>query len=135
MMSETVLDQHMAVVGRVIAKFVSTGLLTHDIDSRRAENFLGATEDKRTFESVIGWMLDEGIIRAKNKIMTMDGTIYVVAAQLTAKGLAIVRQPVLDGETIEKRVQSGGGGNSFFSKIGELVGSAAGSFAKSLGSG
>jgi hypothetical protein len=135
MMSETVLHQHMAVVGRVIAKFVSTGLLTHNIDSRRAENFLGAPEDKRTFESVIGWMLDEGIIRAKNVSTTTDGTIYVAAAQLTAKGLAIVKQPVLDGETIEKRIQSGGDDNSFFGKIGELVGSAAGSFAKSLSSG
>src|ERR1700736_2572437 len=122
-MSETVLDQHMAVVGRVIAKFVSTGLLTHNIDSRRAENFLGTAEDKRTFESVIGWMFDEGIIRAKNTSTTMDGTIYVVAAQLTAKGLAIVKQPLLGGETIEKRIQSGGDDNSFFSKIGELVGS------------
>jgi hypothetical protein len=40
-MSETVLDQHMAVVGRVIAKFVSTALLTHNIDSRRAETSSG----------------------------------------------------------------------------------------------
>jgi hypothetical protein len=80
-------------------------------------------------------MLDEGIIRAKNKSTTMDGTIYVAAAQLTAKGLAIVKEPVLEGETIEKRIQSGGDDNSFFSKSGELVGSAAGSFAKSLSSG
>jgi hypothetical protein len=135
MMAESILDQHMAVMGRVIAKFVSTGLLPHNIDSRRVENFLGTTEDKKTFESVIEWMLDEGIIRAKNKSTTMDGTIHVAAVQLTAKGLAIVKQPLSEGETIEKRIQSAGADNSLFSKIGELLGSAAGGFAKSVGSG
>ncbi len=103
-MTETTLDQHMAVVGRVIAKFVSTGLMTHNIDSRGVERFLGTPEDKKVFEAVIVWMLDEGIIRAKNQSTTMDGTIYVVD-------------------------------DTLFSKIGELLGSAAGSFAKSVGSG
>jgi hypothetical protein len=134
-MVESILDQHMAVMGRVIAKFVSTGLMPHNIDSRGVERFLGTPEDKRVFEAVIVWMLDEGIIRAKNQSTTMDGTIYVVAAQLTAKGLAIVKQPLSEGETIEKRIQSAGDDNSLFSKIGELLGSAAGSFAKSVGSG
>jgi hypothetical protein len=64
MMSETVLDQHMAVMGRVIAKFVSGGLMPHNIDSRGVETFLGVPEDKKVFEGVIVWMLDEGIIRA-----------------------------------------------------------------------
>jgi hypothetical protein len=38
---KTVLDQHMAVVGRVIAKFVSEGLAQHDIDSRAARQRRG----------------------------------------------------------------------------------------------
>ncbi len=80
-------------------------------------------------------MLYEGIIRAKDQATFMDGTILVKAAQLTAKGLAIVKQSPEDGETIEKRIQSAGDDNSLFSKIGELLGSAAGSFAKSVGSG
>jgi hypothetical protein len=131
----TVLDEHMAVMGRVIAKFVASGLMPHNIDTRRSENFLGAPEDKKTFEGVIMWMLDEGIIRAKNVSQTMDGTIYLGAAQLTSKGLAIVKQPLAGGDTIEKRVQSNGSGNSFWSSIGDLVGSAAGSFTKSVSSG
>jgi hypothetical protein len=135
MMTETTLDQHMAVMGRVIAKFVSSGLMPLDIDSRGVEGFLGTPEDKRVFEAVLIWMLDEDIIRAKDNAIFMDGTMLVKAAQLTAKGLAIIKQPPKDGETIEKRIRSAGDDNSLFSKIGELLGSAAGGFAKSVGSG
>jgi hypothetical protein len=133
-MTETTLDQHMAVMGRVIAKFVSSGLMLHNIDSRAVETFLGTPEDKKVFEAVIIWMCDEGIIRAKNVTQTMDGTIYLGAAQLTAKGLAIVKQPLPGGDTIEKRVQSDAGGRSW-SSIGELVGGIAGGFTKSVASG
>jgi hypothetical protein len=133
--TETALDQHMAVMGRVIAKFVSAGLVPHNIDTRKVETFLGTPEDKKIFEAVIAWMLDEGIIRAKNVSKTMDGTMYLAAVQLTAKGLAIVKQPLPGGDTIEKRVQSDSSGNSFWSNIGDLVGSAAGSFTKAMTSG
>src|SRR5258705_8109802 len=86
------LDQHMAVVGRVIAKFVSDGLTLHDIDSRGVEKFLGTQEDSKVFAAVLVWMLDEGIIRAKKVTpMISGGVIHLSAAQLTAKGLAIVR--------------------------------------------
>jgi hypothetical protein len=134
-MSETALEQHMAVIGRVTAKFVSTGLLAHNIDSRAAEKFLGTPEDKRIFEAVLVWMLDEGIIRAKKMSQTMDGTMYLASAQLTAKGLAIVKQPLPGGDTIEKRMQSEGAGSSFWSNVGDLIGSAAGSFTKTMTSG
>lgn len=43
-MSETTLELHMAVVGRVTAKFVSTGLMAHNIDTRAIERFLGVAE-------------------------------------------------------------------------------------------
>jgi len=39
MMTETTLDHHMAVMGRIIAKFVSAGLMPHDIDTGEAEKF------------------------------------------------------------------------------------------------
>ena len=131
-MADTVLDQHMAVVGRVIAKFISGGLMSHNIDSRGAERFLGVPEDKKVFEAVIVWMLDEGIIRAKNVSTIMDGTVHLAAAQLTAKGLAIVKQQLPGGDTIEQRVQSVTGGNSYWTSIGELVGGFAGGFTKSI---
>jgi hypothetical protein len=52
--TETALEQHMAMVGRVVAKFVSTGLLPHNIiDSRGVEEFLGTQEDKQVFEAVL----------------------------------------------------------------------------------
>ena len=133
-MTETTLDQHMAAMGRVVAKFVSGGLMAHNVDSRGVEKFLGTPEDKKVFEAVIVWMLDEGIIRAKNVSTIMDGTIHLAAAQLTAKGLAIVKQPLTGGDTIEKRIQSDAGGRSW-SSIGDLIGGIAAGFTKSMGSG
>jgi hypothetical protein len=133
-MTETALDQHMALVGRVIAKFVSDGLMLHDIDSRGAEKFLGTQEDSKVLAAVLTWMLDEGIIRAKKVTpMISGGVIHFSGAQLTAKGLAIVRQPVPGGETIEKRIQTAGSRD--WGGIGELIGGIAGGFTKSMGSG
>jgi hypothetical protein len=130
--NETALEQHMAMVGRVVAKFVSTGLLRHNIDSRGVEKFLGTSEDKKVFEAVIIWMLDEGIIRAKDTSQTMDGTIRLSAVQLTAKGLAIVKQPLPAGDTIEKRIKTADSRD--WSGIGELIGGIAGGFTKAISS-
>ncbi len=134
-MTETTLDHHMAVMGRIIAKFVSAGLMPHDIDTGEAEKFLGTLEDKQVFGAVIIWMLDEGIIRSKHVSRMMDGTADLRDVQLTAKGLAIVKQPLPGGDTIEKRVQSQTGGNAFWSSIGDLVGGFAGGFTKSIAGG
>jgi hypothetical protein len=130
-MADTQLDKHMALVARVVAKFISTGLMPHDIDSRGVEDFLGTLDEKKVFEAVIIWMLDEGIIRAKNVSRTMDGTIRLAAVQLTAKGLAIVKQPLPGGDTIEKRIQADAGDRSW-SSIGDLIGGIAGGFTKSM---
>ena len=125
----------MAVVGQVIAKFVSEGLSSQAIDTGAPETFLGSPVDQHTFEAVIYWMLDEGILRGKQRIATLDGRLRVNGVQLTSKGLAIVQQPLPSGDNIAKRVQSNTGGGAFWSSIGELVGSIAGSFTKSVGSG
>ena len=124
----------MAVIGQVMARFVSQGLLGQPIDTFAPEAFLGTPVDPKTFEAVITWMLDEGIIRGKERIQTIDGRLRIIAVQLTAKGLAIVKQPLPEGDTIEKRIQSDAGGRSW-SSIGELIGGIAGGFTKSMGSG
>jgi hypothetical protein len=56
----------MAVVGQVMARFVSEGLLGQPIDTFAPEAFLGVPADPRTFEAVITWMLDEGIIGGRS---------------------------------------------------------------------
>jgi hypothetical protein len=133
---ETKLAQHMAIVGQVIAKFVSEGLSSLAIDCEAPEAFLGIPVDKGTFEAVINWLLDERILRARQRIETFDGRLRLNGVQLTSKGLAIVQQPLPSGDSIAKRVQSNtGSSGAFWSNIGELVGSIAGSFTKSLGSG
>jgi hypothetical protein len=133
--SETKDTLAAVVVGRVIAKFVSEGLSSLAIDCGSPEAFLGIPVDKGTFEAVINWMLDERILRAKQRIETFDGRLRLNGVQLTSKGLAIVQQPLPSGDSIAKRVQSNTGSGAFWSNIGELVGSIAGSFTKSLGSG
>jgi hypothetical protein len=132
---ENKLEEHLAVVGRVIAKFVSQGLAPQAIDTFAPEAFLHTPVDRDTFEAVIVWMLDEGIIRAKQRIETLDGRLRLMGVQLTSKGLAIVQEPLPSGDSIAKRVQSNTGSGAFWSSIGELVGSIAGSFTKSIGSG
>jgi hypothetical protein len=134
-MNDSALDQHMAVVGRVIAKFVSDGLAQHDIDSRGAKRFLGSDVDKKTFENVLTWMIDEDIIRVKNMSRVSDGTMFVKSAQLTSKGITIVREPTQAGDTIEKRIQSAGDDSGIHTKIGEMVGGVLAGFAKGIGSG
>jgi hypothetical protein len=55
-------------------------------------------------------------------------------AQLTAKGIAIIKQPIGAGDTIEKRIQAQGDGGASWGPIGELIGGAAGAFAKAISS-
>jgi len=57
----------MAVVGQVIAKFVSEGLSSQAIDTGAPETFLGSPVDQRTFEAVIVWMLDENIAMRRQR--------------------------------------------------------------------
>src|SRR5258707_14798262 len=90
---ETKLEQHMAVVGQVIAKFVSGGVSSQAIDTGAPEAFLGSPVDPPTFEAVINWMLDEGILRGKQRIETSDVRLRLNGVQLTSKGLAIEQQP------------------------------------------
>jgi hypothetical protein len=130
--SESKLEQHLAVVGQLVAKFVSEGLSPQTIDTFAPETLLGRSIDPTIFEAVVVWMLDEDIIRAKQKIETLDGRLRLNWVQLTSKGLNIVKQPLPSGDTIEKRVQSG---STNWSSIGDLIGGIAGGFTKSIGSG
>ncbi|WP_338689280.1 MULTISPECIES: hypothetical protein [Bradyrhizobium] len=133
--SESTLQEHMALLARVVARFVSSGLMTHEIDTRGVEKFLGTKEDMALFADVLTWMLDEGIIRAKGASKNLNGVMHLTGAQLTAKGLSIVKQPLPTGDTVEKRIQNADGGNSTWSNIGDLIGGIAGGLIKSVSSG
>ncbi|MCA6102783.1 hypothetical protein [Bradyrhizobium australafricanum] len=129
------LDEHMELVAKVVAKFISTGLLKHNIDSRGADQFLGEPVDNETFAAVLSWMLSEGLIHSGNVSRTINAVVFISQAQLSAKGLAIVRQPLGNGETIEKRIEKADAGDKKdWSSIGDLIGGFAGGIMKSLGS-
>jgi hypothetical protein len=135
--NQPTLDKHMAMLGRIVARFVSTGLLPVNVGSREIEKFLGQSEDQKTFEAVVTWMLDEDIIRAKNvHVANDDGSISLIGAQLTSKALAIIKQPLPTGDTIKEKIQAAdSGGGAQWSGIGELIGRFASGFAKGMGSG
>jgi hypothetical protein len=97
-LSVTKLDQYMAVIGQVMARFVSEGLLRQPIDTFAPEAFLGTPVDPKTFEAVITWMLDEGIIRGKERIQTIEGRLRIIAVPLHSEGLAMVQQPLPAGK-------------------------------------
>ncbi|SDC02313.1 hypothetical protein SAMN05216337_100147 [Bradyrhizobium brasilense] len=129
------IDEHMALVARVIAKFVSTGLSVHDIDSRGADRFLGAPVNQNDFIAVLRWMLKENLIHSEAVNEAGRGAVLMVRhAQLSAKGLAVVRQELSAGDTIEKRIEKADAGGKDWSGIGDLIGGIAGGFYKSLGS-
>ena len=102
---ETVLDRHMALVALVISKLVETGLSARDIDSERSQAFLGAAADPIELGCVLMWMVDEEIIRSKSMVRHNTGAVFLKDAQLTAKGLASIRQPLDAGDTIEGPTQ------------------------------
>jgi hypothetical protein len=102
---ETTLDRHMALVALVVSKLIETGLAARDIDSERSKAFVGIGVDPTELGNVLMWMLDEGIIRSKRTERVESGAIFLKDAQLTAKGLAIIRQPLNEGDTLEERIQ------------------------------
>jgi hypothetical protein len=129
------IDEHMALVARIIAKFVATGLSVHDIDSRGAEKFLGVPADQEDFIAALRWMLKENLIHSEHVSAAGQGAVLMVRhAQLSAKGLSIVRQPLPAGDTIEKRIEKADAdGKKDWSSIGDLIGGFAGGIIKSLG--
>ncbi|GEC59463.1 hypothetical protein ABIF38_002876 [Bradyrhizobium japonicum] len=133
--NRSVIDEHMALVARAIAKFVSTGLSVHNIDSRGAEQFLGAPVSQEDFIAVLRWMLKENLIHSDSVNEAGRGAVLIIArAQLSAKGFAVVRQKLSTGDTIESRIQNADVGGRDWSTIGDLIGGIAGGFYKSLGS-
>ena len=109
--------------------------MVHDIDSRGAEQFLGAPVDQEDFITVLRWMLNEKLIHSEHVGAAGRGSVLMVrSAQLSAKGLAVVRQPLAAGDTIEKRIEKADAGSKKdWSSIGDLIGGVVGGFYKSLG--
>lgn len=134
---------HFQTLGRILAFMVARGLSRVDFEPSDAMDIMtqrkGDEEEViQVFADVLNWMLEEGIIRAA-KVTEYDGGYTFHRVQLTAKGLLMVRKPSDEagGESVQQKIESQGGNAdaSFYSKIGELIGSIAGSFGKSIASG
>ncbi|MDR6659777.1 hypothetical protein J2W51_002347 [Tardiphaga robiniae] len=131
-MTETTLEKHMAIVAKIAAKFVSDGLMTHDIDSRGSEKFLGEPIEGPVFDAALGWMINEGIIRVRN-VSRAGSATFLVGAQLSSRGIAMVKTST-EGVSIETKMQKAETGADW-SKIGDLIGGFTGGLLKSTSGG
>jgi hypothetical protein len=58
------LDDHLALLARIVARFVASGLTPITIDIDKPELLLDNVEDKGLLEAVLTWMLAEELIRS-----------------------------------------------------------------------
>jgi hypothetical protein len=110
---ETTLDRHMALVALVVSKLVETGLAPRDIDSDRSKAFLGVGVDPTELGSVLMWMVDEDIVRSKRTERHSTGAVFLKDAQLTTRGLAIIRRPLSSAAEVEEAIQEAGGSSNW----------------------
>ncbi|UVK40566.1 hypothetical protein LHFGNBLO_002042 [Mesorhizobium sp. AR10] len=141
------LEYHYETIGRVLKHLIDRGLRKVDLDGSDARNIIPEQEGREdewdvenTFDSVIHWMIDEGLLRASSIQQDEDCDIFN-GVQLTSKDLAVIKkQPSgqeLDGsiEEILKDEKKTALSADVYTKIGSLVGGAAGGFIQAIGGG
>lgn len=139
------IEYHRYTVGRILAYLINKGLARVNLHETDATNIMierrGDEEEVQTaFLDCLHWMRDEGLIRVAS-IDEYGGGYSVLGMQLTAAGLALIRQGTDDpdiGPSIEERVTRAKDGEldaRDYSKIGDFVGGVLGGITKALGSG
>jgi hypothetical protein len=138
------MQYHYETMGRILSHLVNQGLSRVDFEPSDAMDIMterrGSEEEVlKTFTDVLHWMHDEDLIRVSS-LNEYEGGFSLLGVQLTSKGIAIIQTETKDaelGDTIERKVAEHDGefDSSIYAKIGELVGSLAGSFTKSISSG
>lgn len=137
------LEYHYQTIGYVLQHLIDNGLRRVDLSAENAMEIMlfrkGDEEEVyRTFNDVLHWMLDEGLIRVA-KIQFSESCDYFNGVQLTSKGLAVIRAEPKDGEQLEQSVentissaQKGELGADIYGKIGSFVGGVLGGFGQSF---
>ncbi|WP_420409394.1 hypothetical protein [Hoeflea sp.] len=137
------LEYHYETIGRILDFLVSNGLRRFGLESSDAMEIMthriGDEEEVlATFNDVLHWMLDEGLIRCSS---VQDGGYcdYFNGTQLTSKGIAIIQSKVqIEGlpGNVQDTLSQGDRGSltgEVYQKIGSFVGGAAGGFLQSFG--
>lgn len=137
------LDYHYQTIGFILKDLLDHGLRKIDYsDENSMEVMLTREGDEEevhaTFNDVLHWMLDEGMIRA-DAIQDGDPCDYFSGVQLTSKGIAIIQaKPPVESDlkqSIVKTIQEppmGGLGADVYGKIGSAVGGLLGGFTQAI---
>ncbi len=129
------LERSVSLLAKLIARLEANGVI---VATFSPIDFFGkdvSNDDALLFESLIQWLLLEGIIR-KNREPVGDGFgfIYTHHLVLTALGYRLLAGKhsanLSLSQTVAKINESGGS----YSSLGDFVGSVLGGFTKSIGS-
>ncbi|TPK88666.1 MULTISPECIES: hypothetical protein [unclassified Mesorhizobium] len=137
------LAYHYETMGRLLEHLVAGGLRRIDLETSDAMDIMthriGDEEEVlATFNDVVVWMLDEGLIRASSIQQTGELTTAFNGVQLASKGISLIQQKPDDSElggSIEEKLTGGKKGElstSVYVKIGSFVGGAVGGFTKAI---
>ncbi|MFD2058265.1 hypothetical protein ACFSQT_35835 [Mesorhizobium calcicola] len=140
------LDYHFQTIGFILKDLLDHGLRKVNYSAENSMEVMlyrAGDEDEvhATFNDVLHWMIDEGLIRT-DSIQDGDPCDYFNGVQLTSKGIAIVQAKPPEGSDLEysivKTIQEppkGGLGADVYAKIGSAVGGLLGGLAQAMGGG
>ncbi|RWN38024.1 hypothetical protein [Mesorhizobium sp.] len=136
---QTKLEKDQEAIGRILEVLLSGGLGRHRFDSYHdGLKVLHMDDlDKATaaFDDVLGWMIDEGLVRAQNVSATLShGTTYI-GVQLTSKGLqALQMKASTDEKSVAETLKDTKGDLAplAYAKIGALFGGFVGGTIKAI---
>lgn len=139
-MSATTLEYHYETIGYVLEHLVSTGLRKVDLEASDAMEVMihrmgNEEEVLATFNDVLHWMIDEGIVRASS-IQAFDSCDIFNGVQLTSKGIGVLQLKPEGESTIAEELskgERGSLGSDAYGKIGSFVGGVLGGFSQSFG--
>jgi hypothetical protein len=125
------LDYHFETMGRILAHLVSNGVRKVNLGSADAMGIMTYREGDEsevlaTFRDAIDYLIAEGLVRADNRNVSLDGRYKFLGVQLTGAGVKAVQVPHTKelGGSIAETVESPKTkkDSSFYQKIGELIG-------------
>jgi hypothetical protein len=138
------LDYHYQTIGYILDHLISSGLRRVDLSDENSMDVMlyreGPEEEVHaTFNDVLHWMLDEGLIRAAS-IQSGDPCDHFNGVQLTSKALAVIQTDPRGAGNLDKSVEKtiveskqGELTADVYGRIGSFVGGVLGGFGQSFG--
>lgn len=129
------LERSVSLLAKLIARLEANGVL---VEKFSPVDFFGkdvSNDDALLFESLIQWLLFEGIIRkSRDPVGDGFGYIYTHYLVLTALGYRLLAGKNSTNLSLSQTVARINASGGSYSSIGDFVGSVLGGFTKSIGS-